>query len=101
MPYCQLQIEGGVVIPINCTHVEQVFGIPPTGRKLVLDTYRHHDGRVSSIQKIEHLMVETENAEEFCQLFVIFVCYSFGPNLVLRGSPCIMACHSQSSNRGC
>ncbi|KAJ9678130.1 hypothetical protein PVL29_022891 [Vitis rotundifolia] len=59
--HCHLQIEGGVNIPITCTHIEQVFGIPLGGRKLVLDSHRHHDGR-------------TENAKEFHQLFIIFAC---------------------------
>ena len=86
MAYCQLQIEGGVVFPITCTHVEQVFGIPPSWRKLVLDTYRHRDGRVPSIQKIERLMVETENAKEFHQFFIIFACVIvLAPTLFLEG----------------
>ena len=86
MAYCQLQIEEGVVIPITCTHLEQVFGIPLSGRKPVLDTYRHRDGRVPSIQKIERLMVETKNAKEFRQLFIIFVCATvLAPTLFLEG----------------
>ena len=72
--YYHLQIEGGADILITCTHVEQVFGIPPGGRKSVLDTHRYCDVRVPSIQKIERLMLETKNAEEFHQLFIIFTC---------------------------
>ena len=72
--YYQLQMEGGVDIPITCTYIEQVFGILPGGRKLVLDTHHHCDGRVPCIQEIEGLMVETENAKEFCRFFLLFSC---------------------------
>lgn len=62
------------LIPITYTHVEQVFGIPLSGRKPVLDTHHHRDGHVPSIQEIEDLMVEIENAKEFRRFFIIFVC---------------------------
>ena len=59
---------------------------PPSGRKLVLDTYHHRVGRVPSIQKIERLMVETENAKEFHQFFIIFACVIvLAPTLFLEG----------------
>ena len=72
--YHHLQIERGVNIPITCTHVEQVFGILLGGRILVLDSHHYRDDRVPSIQNIERLMVETKNAKEFRQFFIIFVC---------------------------
>ncbi|KAJ9678264.1 hypothetical protein PVL29_022999 [Vitis rotundifolia] len=79
--YCQLQIEGGFIILITCTHVEQVFGIPHSGKKLVLDTYRHRDGRVPSIQKIERLMVETE-CQRILYFFIIFACATDNSSLM-------------------
>ena len=84
--YYHLQIEEGADIPITCTHVEQVFGIPLGGRKSVLDTHHYYDVRVPSIQKIERLMVETENAKEFHQFFIIFACVIvLAPTLFLEG----------------
>ncbi|KAJ9678059.1 hypothetical protein PVL29_022829 [Vitis rotundifolia] len=87
--YGHLLIKEGVDIPITCTHVEQVFRIPPGGRKLVLDNHYHRDGRVPSIQNIERLMVETENAKEFCQLFIIFTCTT-----VLASTMCLEGHHA-------
>ena len=59
---------------MTCSHVEQVFGIPLGGRKLVLDTHFHRGGCFPSIEEIEHLMVETKNVEEFWLFFIIFTC---------------------------
>lgn len=84
--YCHLQIEGVVDIPITCTHVEQVFGIPPGRRKLVLDTHHHHDRHIPSIQEIEHLMVETKCQRILTSFCYFHLCYTFGPNYMLRGS---------------
>ena len=72
--YYKLQLEGGPNIPLTCSNVQLVFGIPPSGRKLVLDTHCIHEGRVPSIIEIEDLMVEIKNATEFHRLFIIFVC---------------------------
>lgn len=85
--YCELQLEGGPNIPMTCSHVQLVFRIPLSGRKLVLDTYCICEGCVPSITKIEDLMVETENAAEFDRLFIIFVCATtlFAPTTRLEG----------------
>ena len=84
--YCQLQIKGGVDIPNTCTHVEQVFGIPHGGKKLILDTHYHRDGCVLSIQEIEGLMVETKNADEFRWFFITFTCATvLAPTMHLEG----------------
>ena len=82
-------MEESVNIPITYTHVEQIFGIPPSGRKLVLDTHRHHDGRVPSIIEIKGLMVETKNVEEFRRLFIIFVCV-----VILAPTTCLEGHHA-------
>ena len=74
MVYYKLQLEGGPNIPLTCSNVQLVFGIPPSGRKLVLDTHCIREGRVPSIMDIEDLMVEIKNATEFHRLFIIFVC---------------------------
>ena len=39
-----------------------------------MDNHHFRDDRVPYVQNIERLMVETENAKEFRQFFIIFVC---------------------------
>ncbi|KAL6349658.1 hypothetical protein AAG906_041065 [Vitis piasezkii] len=74
--YYKLQLEGGPNIPLTCSNVQLVFGIPPQWKETRNgpDTHRIREGRVPFIIEIEDLMVEIKNATKFHRLFIIFVC---------------------------